>query len=156
VAGLLCRASVRGRLVAQAAREWRQTVDLGRLDIRDTIMEAIGIEVAELSAERVVATMPVHGPTKQPFGVLHGGASVVLAETVASLGTYNLIDQESQLAMGLEINANHIRAKSEGLVTAVGTPLHTGRKVMVWDVRITDEDDKLICVSRCTVAVVPK
>ena len=142
--------------MAQAAREWRQTVDLGRLDIRDTIMEAIGIEVAELSAERVVATMPVHGPTKQPFGVLHGGASVVLAETVASLGTYNLIDQESQLAMGLEINANHIRAKSEGLVTAVGTPLHTGRKVMVWDVRITDEDDKLICVSRCTVAVVPK
>ena len=131
-------------------------MDLGRLDIRDTIMEAIGIEVAELSAERVVATMPVHGPTKQPFGVLHGGASVVLAETVASLGTYNLIDQESQLAMGLEINANHIRAKSEGLVTAVGTPLHTGRKVMVWDVRITDEDDKLICVSRCTVAVVPK
>ena len=119
-------------------------------------MEAIGIEVAELSAERVVATMPVHGPTKQPFGVLHGGASVVLAETVASLGTYNLIDHESQLAMGLEINANHIRAKSEGLVTAVGTPLHTGRKVMVWDVRITDEDDKLICVSRCTVAVVPK
>ena len=141
--------------MAQAAREWRQTVDLGRLDMRDTIMEAIGIEVAELSAERVVATMPVHGPTKQPFGVLHGGASVVLAETVASLGTYNLIDQESQLAMGLEINANHIRAKSEGLVTAVGTPLHTGRKVMVWDVRITDEDDKLICVSRCTVAVVP-
>ena len=142
--------------MAQAAREWRQTVDLGRLDTRDTIMEAIGIEVTELSAERVVATMPVHGPTKQPFGVLHGGASVVLAETVASLGTYNLIDQESQLAMGLEINANHIRAKSEGLVTAVGTPLHTGRKVMVWDVRITDEDDKLICVSRCTVAVVPK
>lgn len=141
--------------MAQAAREWRQTVDLGRLDMRDTIMEAIGIEVAELSAERVVATMPVHGPTKQPFGVLHGGASVVLAETVASLGTYNLIDQESQLAMGLEINANHIRAKSEGLVTAVGKPLHTGRKVMVWDVRITDEDDKLICVSRCTVAVVP-
>ena len=142
--------------MARATREWRQTVDLGRLDMRDTIMEAIGIEVAELSAERVVATMPVHGPTKQPFGVLHGGASVVLAETVASLGTYNLIDQESQLAMGLEINANHIRAKSEGLVTAVGTPLHTGRKVMVWDVRITDEDDKLICVSRCTVAVVPK
>ena len=142
--------------MAQAVREWRQTVDLGRLDMRDTIMEAIGIEVAELSAERVVATMPVHGPTKQPFGVLHGGASVVLAETVASLGTYNLIDQESQLAMGLEINANHIRAKSEGLVTAVGTPLHTGRKVMVWDVRITDEEDKLICVSRCTVAVVPK
>jgi 1,4-dihydroxy-2-naphthoyl-CoA hydrolase len=116
-------------------------VDPTQLDTRDTIMEAIGIEVTDLSEDRVVATMPVHGPTKQPFGVLHGGASVVLAETVASLGTYNLIDQESQLAMGLEINANHIRAKSDGLVTAVGTPLHRGRKIMVWDVRITDEDE---------------
>jgi 1,4-dihydroxy-2-naphthoyl-CoA hydrolase len=131
-------------------------VDPGQLDTRDTIIEAIGIEVANLSEDRVVATMPVHGPTRQPFGVLHGGASVVLAETVASLGTYNLIDQESQLAMGLEINANHIRAKSDGIVTAVGTPLHRGRKIMVWDVRITDEDERLICVSRCTGAVVPK
>ena len=131
-------------------------MDPGRLDTRDTIMEAIGIEVTDLTEDRVVATMPVHGPTRQPFGVLHGGASVVLAETVASLGTYNLIDQESELAMGLEINANHIRAKSDGIVTAVGTPLHRGRKIMVWDVRITDEDERLICVSRCTVAVVPK
>lgn len=124
--------------------------------IENTIMEAIGIEVAETSEDRVVATMPVHGPTKQPFGVLHGGASVVLAETVASVGTFNLIDSEKELAVGLEINANHVRSKSEGTVTAVGTPLHRGRKVMVWDVRITDEEDKLICVSRCTVAVVPK
>ncbi len=81
---------------------------------------------------------------------------MVLAETVAGLGTYNLIDRENQLAVGLEINANHIRSKSEGIVTAVGTPLHAGRKIMVWDVRITDEDDRLISVSRCTVAVVPK
>ncbi len=126
------------------------------LGMENTIMEAIGIEIIETSEDRVVATMPVHGPTKQPFGVLHGGASVVLAETVASMGTFNLIDQEKELAMGLEINANHVRSKSEGLVTAVGTPLHRGRKVMVWDIRITDERDKLICVSRCTVAVVPK
>ena len=119
-------------------------------------MDAIGIQVTDISEERVVATMPVHGPTRQPFGVLHGGASVVLAETVASLGTYNLIDRERQLAVGLEINANHIRSKAGGLVTAVGTPLHTGRRIMVWDVRITDEEDRLISVSRCTVAVVPK
>jgi 1,4-dihydroxy-2-naphthoyl-CoA hydrolase len=131
-------------------------VDPTHLDMRDTIMEAIGIQVIDISEERVVATMPVHGPTKQPFGILHGGASVVLAETVASLGTYNLIDRESQLAVGLEVNANHIRSKDGGLVTAVGTPLHRGRKIMVWDVRITDEDDKLVCVSRCTVAVVPR
>ena len=126
------------------------------LDTSDTIMEAIGIEVTDLSKERVVATMPVHGPTKQPFGILHGGASVVLAETVASLGTYNLIDQENQLAVGLEINANHIRGKSDGFVTAVGTPLHRGRKIMVWDIRITDENERLVCVSRCTVAVIAK
>ena len=119
-------------------------------------MDAIGIRVTDISEERVVATMPVHGPTKQPFGILHGGASVVLAETVASLGTYNLIDRERQLAVGLEINANHIRSKVGGLVTAVGTPLHTGRRIMVWDVRITDEEGRLISVSRCTVAVVPK
>jgi len=131
-------------------------VDPTHLDTRDTIMEAIGIQVTDISEERVVATMPVHGPTKQPFGILHGGASVVLAETVASLGTYNLIDRESQLAVGLEINANHIRSKDGGLVTAVGTPLHRGRKIMVWDVRITDEEDRLISVSRCTVAVVPR
>jgi uncharacterized protein (TIGR00369 family) len=124
--------------------------------MENTIMEAIGIEIAEVSEDRVVATMPVHGPTKQPFGVLHGGASVVLAETVASLGTFNLIDEEKELAMGLEINANHVRSKSEGTVTAVGAPLHRGRKIMVWDIRITDEEDKLICVSRCTVTVVPK
>ena len=131
-------------------------MDPTHLDTRDTIMEAIGIQVTDISEERVVATMPVHGPTRQPFGILHGGASVVLAETVASLGTYNLIDRESQLAVGLEINANHIRSKAEGLVTAVGTPLHRGRKIMVWDVRITDEEEKLVSVSRCTVAVVPK
>jgi 1,4-dihydroxy-2-naphthoyl-CoA hydrolase len=105
----------------------RRRVDPADLDMRDTIMEAIGIEVTGISEERVVATMPVHGATKQPFGILHGGASVVLAETVASLGTYNLIDRENELAVGLEIHANHIRSKDEGLVTAVGTLLHRGR-----------------------------
>lgn len=131
-------------------------MDDTQLSTENTIMEAIGIEVVRASEDEVVATMPVHGPTKQPFGILHGGASLVLAETVASLGTFNLIDQENELAVGLEINANHVRSKSDGTVTATGAPLHRGRKVMVWDIRITDEDDKLICVSRCTVAVVPK
>ena len=132
------------------------SVEDEHLSTENTIMEAIGIEVVNVSEEEVVATMPVHGPTKQPFGILHGGASLVLAETVASLGTFNLIDQENELAVGLEINANHIRSKSEGVVTAVGTPVHRGRKIMVWDVRITGEDDKLVCISRCTIAVVPK
>ena len=122
-----------------------------------TIMDAIGIEVIEVTKERVVATMPVHGPTRQPFGLLHGGASVVLAETVASVGSAHLVDQETEAAVGLEINANHIRGIREGMVKAVGTPLHLGRTTHVWEIKITDEKtDKLICVSRCTIAVIKK
>lgn len=121
----------------------------------ETIIEAIGIEVVEVTKERVVATMPVHGPTKQPFGLLHGGASVVLAETVASVGSAHLVDQETEAAVGLEINANHIRGMREGSVKAVGIPLHLGRTTHVWDIKITDEaTGKLVCTSRCTVAVI--
>jgi 1,4-dihydroxy-2-naphthoyl-CoA hydrolase len=125
-------------------------------EMKGTLMEALGIEVTEVSGERVVATMPVHGPTRQPFGYLHGGASAALAETVASLGAYSLIDRDTQTAVGIEVNANHLRSKSEGVVTAVGAPLHAGRGIMVWDVRITDEEGILICVSRCTISVVSK
>ncbi|MCF8565227.1 hotdog fold thioesterase [Alicyclobacillus tolerans] len=121
----------------------------------DTILEALGIELVEISDDKVVATMPVHGPTRQPYGILHGGASVVLAETIASVGTGNLINRETHAAVGLEINANHIKSKKDGLITGTGVPLHKGRTTMVWDVRLTDEAGKLICVSRCTVAVVP-
>lgn len=124
--------------------------------VEETIMGALGIKMGELSAERVTATMPVHAATHQPFGLLHGGASVVLAETVASIGTWNLIDQENEIAVGLEINANHLRPKQSGIVTAVATPLHKGRTTMVWDIKIVDEEEKLICVSRCTVAIVRK
>lgn len=125
-------------------------------NVPQTIMEAIGVEVVEVSEDRVVATMPVHGPTRQPFGLLHGGASVVLAETVASVGAYNLLHGGKEVAVGVEINANHLKSKRSGLVTAVGVPLRRGRGILVWDVRITDEEDQLVCVSRCTVAVVPK
>ena len=121
-----------------------------------TIIGTLGIEFKETSAERVTATMPVNAATHQPFGLLHGGASVVLAESVASVGTWNLIDQENEIAVGLEINANHIRGKASGFVTAIGTPLHKGRTTMVWDIKIVDEEEKLICVSRCTVAIVKK
>lgn len=123
----------------------------------ETIMEAIGIEVIEISKDRVVATMPVHGPTRQPYGLLHGGASVVLAETVASVGSMNLVKDEGKIAVGLEINANHIRSVRDGLVKAVGKPLHTGRSTHVWDIKITDEKTgKLVCVSRCTVAIIDR
>lgn len=121
-----------------------------------TIIGTLGIEFTETSADRVIATMPVNAATHQPFGLLHGGASVVLAESVASVGTWNLIDQDSEVAVGLEINANHIRGKASGVVTAIGTPFHKGRSTMVWDIKIVDEEEKLICISRCTVAVMPK
>lgn len=124
--------------------------------VEETIMGVLGIELTEQSAERIVATMPVHAATHQPFGLLHGGASVVLAETVASFGTWHAIDQQKEIAVGLEINANHIRGKKDGVVTAIGTPLHRGRTTMIWDIKIVDEEERLICVSRCTVAIVQK
>ncbi|WP_218916836.1 hotdog fold thioesterase [Planococcus rifietoensis] len=124
--------------------------------VEETIMGVLGIELTEQSSERIVATMPVHAATHQPFGLLHGGASVVLAETVASFGTWHAIDQQNEIAVGLEINANHIRGKKDGVVTAIGTPLHKGRTTMIWDIKILDEEERLICVSRCTVAIVQK
>lgn len=123
-------------------------------NVEDTLMKSLGIEIKELSEGKVIATMPVDERTRQPFGLLHGGASVALAETVASVGGFYLVDQTKEAVVGLEINANHIRGKRSGQVIAEGTILHRGRKTMVWDVKIRDEQDKLICVSRCTLAVV--
>lgn len=126
------------------------------MDIQGSLIETLGIEVVQLSPDRVVCTMPVDERTRQPFGILHGGASVALAETAASIGTYAQIDQTSEISVGMEINANHIRSVKDGKVTAVATPLHKGRTTMVWDIKITDEEGRLICVSRCTVAIIPK
>lgn len=119
-------------------------------------MNTLGIEITTLEKGHVVATMPVDDRTRQPFGLLHGGASVALAETVASVGAFELIDQATEAAVGLEINANHVRGKKDGIVTATGTVLHQGKTTMVWDIKITDEENKLICVSRCTMAVVKR
>ncbi|RFB15117.1 hotdog fold thioesterase [Bacillus sp. HNG] len=121
--------------------------------VENTLVQALGITIEEVTPERVIATMPVDERTRQPFGVLHGGASVALAETVASIGTYNLVDKETEGCAGLEINANHIRAKRDGVVKAIGTPLHKGKTTMVWDIKIVDEEENLICVSRCTMAI---
>lgn len=121
----------------------------------NTLVSTLGITYEELTPDRVVCKMPVGPKTWQPYGLLHGGASVALAETAASVGTAVNINPETHFAVGLEINANHIKAKRDGIVTATATPLHKGRTTMVWDIRITDEDNKLICISRCTVAIVP-
>jgi uncharacterized protein (TIGR00369 family) len=120
------------------------------------LADLLGIEIIELTAERVVATMPVDERTRQPFGILHGGASVALAETVASLGAIMNVDLERSSAVGLEINANHLRAKREGLLRATATPFHVGRSTQVWDIRIVDEEERPVCISRCTLAVVPR
>lgn len=116
----------------------------------------IGIELTTLTPDLVIATMPVDDRTRQPFGLLHGGASAALAETVASLGAYMNVDRDTQAAVGVELNANHLRAKTEGVVTATATPLRKGRTIHVWEIRIVDEEQRLICVARCTLAIVSK
>ncbi|MBS4178572.1 hotdog fold thioesterase [Lederbergia citrea] len=126
------------------------------MDYKNSLIEALGMEFIEVGKGKVIATMPVNEQTRQPLGYLHGGASVALAETVASIGASVMIDLEKEICFGLEINANHIRAKKEGVVTAVAEVLHRGKTTMVWDIKIKDEEDQLICVSRCTMAIVPK
>jgi len=116
----------------------------------------LGIEMIELTEERVVATMPVDDRTRQPFGLLHGGASIALAETVASLGAAVFIDRERYTAVGQEINGNHLRPKFDGVVRAVGKPVHVGRSTQVWSIEIRDEQERLVCISRCTMAVVER
>jgi 1,4-dihydroxy-2-naphthoyl-CoA hydrolase len=123
------------------------------MNLEHSLINALGITITKLEKGKIVATMPVDERTRQPFGLLHGGASVALAETVASIGAYELVDKETEAVAGLEINANHVRGKREGTVTATATVLHKGKTTMVWDIQIVDEEDQLICVSRCTMAV---
>ena len=121
---------------------------------QETLLSTLGIEIVEATKERVVGTMPIGPKVHQPFGLLHGGASVALAETVASTAGWMNVDQETESVVGLEINANHLRAKRDGIVTATATPIHVGRSTQVWEVRITDEEGKAVCISRCTLAVI--
>ncbi|WP_394239578.1 hotdog fold thioesterase [Niallia oryzisoli] len=124
------------------------------MDLQKTLLHSLGIELLTIEKGRITATMPVDDRTRQPFGLLHGGASVALAETVASIGGYELVDKENEAVVGLEINANHIKSKRDGMVTAVGEVIHRGRTTMIWEVKIKDEQDQLICISRCTLAVI--
>lgn len=129
-------------------------MNVPEFDVEKTIMGTLQIEISEYTPERVVAKMPVTPITHQPFGLMHGGVSVVIAETVASAGSYQFIDASKQRAVGLEINANHVRSVREGIVTAVGSPVHVGRRTIIWDIRIYDEKDNLVCISRCTISVI--
>lgn len=122
---------------------------------RDGLLKTLGIEIREFTTERVTATMPVTPHHHQPFGYLHGGASVALAETVASVGSF-LHCAPGHVALCVEINANHLRPKRSGTLTAVGAALYVGQTTQVWEVKIYDEAEKLICVSRCTMTTVAR
>lgn len=123
---------------------------------KNTIAEVIGLEFTEIGADFLKGRMPVDHRTHQPYGLLHGGASCVLAETLGSVASALVIDQSKFICVGLEINANHVRGVRSGFVTGTASPIHIGASTHVWDIRIVDERDKLVCISRLTVAILPK
>ena len=122
----------------------------------NTMAEHLGMEFTHIGENYLSGRMPVDHRTRQPYGILHGGASVALAETLGSVASALVIDSEKYDCVGLEINANHIRAVREGYVTATAHPLHIGKTTHVWEIKIHDERDKLVCISRLTVAVLKK
>ncbi|MCY1396725.1 putative esterase [compost metagenome] len=136
---------------------WRTTPDLDALNamLKNTIGEVLGIRFDSFDGESITASMPVEARTHQPMGLLHGGASVVLAETLGSAACHQCIDSEKFYCVGLEVNANHLRGLRSGRVTAVARPVHIGRTTHVWDIRLHGDDGKPSCISRLTMAVVP-
>jgi 1,4-dihydroxy-2-naphthoyl-CoA hydrolase len=123
---------------------------------KHTLAEHLGIQFTEIGDDFIRATMPVDHRTQQPYGLLHGGASVALAETLGSLGAALTVDPEKFICVGLEINANHVRSTRKGHVTGTASPIHRGATTQVWDISIHDEHGRLVCVSRLTVAVLKK
>jgi 1,4-dihydroxy-2-naphthoyl-CoA hydrolase len=138
------------------SRVFRQPVDLQQINdlSRNTLIEHLGIVFTAAGEDWLQATMPVDERTRQPYGLLHGGASVVLAETLGSSAGNLCVDQAEQVCVGLEINANHLRAARSGVVTGTARALHVGRTTQVWDIRIENEAGKPVCISRLTLAVV--
>jgi len=121
-----------------------------------TMDKFLGIEWTELGENFLKAKMPVDHRTIQPYGFLHGGASCALAETIGGFASAMVIDHSEFYCVGMEINANHVRSATKGYVTAIATPLHLGATTHVWDIKICDEKEKLICVSRLTVAIIKR
>ncbi|HMO32365.1 MAG TPA: hotdog fold thioesterase [Lacibacter sp.] len=121
-----------------------------------TMSEHLGMQFTEIDADYLRASLPVDHRTRQPYGLLHGGASCVLAETLGSVASALVVDPEKFMCVGLEINANHLRSAREGSITGTCTPIHIGASTHVWDIRIHDQRNKLICVSRLTVAILKK
>ena len=140
----------------RSASPFRRTITLDALNAlsRGTAMEPLGIVFTEIGADYLRGTMPVDARTRQPYGLLHGGASVLLAETLGSTAGGLCVD-EGQGVVGIEINANHLTGIRQGHVTGTARPLHVGRSTHVWEIRIEDERGRLACVSRLTLAVIP-
>jgi len=136
---------------------WKQPADLARLNdwSANTMMEALGIRITAVGDDWLAGSMPVDQRTHQPYGLLHGGASVALAETLGSTAAMLTLDPERELAVGLDINANHIRGVRSGTVTGTAKALHIGRTTQVWEIRIENEEGALVCISRITMAVIP-
>ena len=123
---------------------------------KNTMSEHLGIKFTEVGEDFLKATMPVDERTRQPYGLLHRGALAALAETLGSIGSALVMDTELYNCVGLEVNANHIRSASEGLVTGIASPIHLGNSTHVWDIKIYDDKERLLCISRLTVAILRK
>lgn len=136
---------------------WKHAVDLDTINgwSAGTLMQALDIRITEVGDDFLRGTLPVDDRTRQPYGILHGGASVALAETLGSTAAM-LCCEDGRAAVGLAINANHVRAVREGIVTGTARPIHIGRSTQVWEIRIEDEAGALTCISRLTMAVVPE
>ncbi len=137
---------------------WFKPIDLDELNSyqQGTLVSHLGIRYTGIGDDWLKASMPVDARTKQPAGILHGGASVALAETLGSTGANLVLDREKKLCVGLEINANHIRAMRDGEVTGIARPLHIGSTTQVWEIKISDAAERLVCVSRITLAVLDR
>lgn len=123
---------------------------------QDTIHESLGIELTELGPDFLKGRMPVDHRTVQPARILHGGASVVLAESLGSIGSFLIVDPEKHLTVGQSVTANHIRPGTEGFVTGIARPIHIGKRSHIWSIDIVNEEEKLVCTVRLTMAIVPK
>lgn len=136
---------------------WIQEPDLARINAwsHNTMMETLGIRMTAVGDDWLQGTMPVDQRTHQPYGLLHGGASVVLAETLGSTAAMLTLDPEKELAVGLDINANHVRGVRSGEVTGTAKMVHIGRTTQIWEIRIESAEGSLVCISRITMAVVP-
>lgn len=137
---------------------WFKPVDITEASrgSKNTLLETLDIQITEIGEDYIKGDMPVDHRTVQPYGILHGGASVALAESLGSIAAYLTVDPEKYVTVGQEINANHLRPATSGRVTGTAKPIHIGRSSQVWGIEITNEAGKLVCISRITMAVVEK